>query len=69
MHDLVGAELVEGIALRLKWSNDRRELVRETVANHMQENSPIREADNASKSNLDKLSSTSQKGTDNERTT
>lgn len=55
MHDLVGAELVEGIALRLKWSNNRREVVRDTVLNHMKDNSPIRDADNASKSNLHRL--------------
>lgn len=46
-HDLLGAELVERIARQLKWSNDRREAVKELVLRHMQPNSPLREADTA----------------------
>lgn len=46
-HDLLGAELVERIARQLKWSNDRREAVKHLVLNHMQANSPLREADTA----------------------
>lgn len=46
-HDLLGAELVERIALQLKWSNDRRTEVKAVVLNHMQETSPLRDADNA----------------------
>jgi tRNA nucleotidyltransferase (CCA-adding enzyme) len=46
-HDLLGAELVERIARHLKWSNDRREVVKAHVLNHMQESSPLREADRA----------------------
>jgi putative nucleotidyltransferase with HDIG domain len=46
-HDLLGAELVERIARQLKWSNDRREEVKHLVFNHMQANSPLREADTA----------------------
>lgn len=46
-HDLLGAELVERIARQLKWSNERREAVKELVLNHMQPNSPLREADTA----------------------
>lgn len=49
MHDIVGSYIAEGIAARLKWSNQRRETVVETIYNHMREDSPIREADNASK--------------------
>lgn len=49
MHDIIGAEMAEGIALRLKWSNKRREIVIDTIRNHMRDESPIREADNASK--------------------
>jgi putative nucleotidyltransferase with HDIG domain len=49
-HDLLGAELVERIALHLKWSNDRREAVKGLVFNHMQPNSPLREADTAAHS-------------------
>lgn len=52
MHDIVGSYLAEGIAARLKWSNDRRETVVETILNHMKNESPIREADNASKCRL-----------------
>lgn len=50
MHDMVGSYLAEGIAARLKWPNERRETVVETICNHMRDDSPIRQADNASKS-------------------
>ena len=46
-HDLWGAELVTGIALYLKWSNDRRETVADLVLNHMRQNSPLRPYDDA----------------------
>lgn len=52
MHDIIGSYLAEGIALRLKWSNARRETVVETIKHHMEWTSPIRDADNASKSSL-----------------
>jgi len=52
MHDIVGSYIVEGIAARLKWSNDRTKTVVETVYNHMKDESPIREADNSSKTKL-----------------
>ena len=42
---LIGAELVQSIALRLKWSNERREAVKSLVLHHMDEDSPLREAD------------------------
>lgn len=52
MHDLVGSYIIEGIATRLKWSNARREAVTATVRDHMRDDSPIRDADNASKTRL-----------------
>ena len=52
MHDLIGSLVAEGICARLKFSNQRRETVVETIKTHMQANSPIRAADNASKSRL-----------------
>lgn len=51
-HDIVGAELALKIGRYLKWSNERIETVSETIRYHLQENSPIRKADNASKSKL-----------------
>ncbi len=51
-HDLLGGEMVQRIALHLKWSNDRREQVSEIVKNHLQDNSPLREADNKHKRDL-----------------
>lgn len=44
-HDLVGAEFVEKIARYLKWSNERRETVKNLVANHLKDDSPLREYD------------------------
>lgn len=44
-HDLIGAEIVQKYASYLHWSNDRRYAVANLVANHMCENSPLREAD------------------------
>jgi hypothetical protein len=44
--------IFEDIAARLKWSNQRRETVVSTIYNHMRADSPIREADNASKTSL-----------------
>lgn len=52
MHDIVGAYITEGIAARLKWSNDRKKCVVDTILHHLEEDSPIRSADNASKSKL-----------------
>ena len=48
-HDLVGADLVERIARHLKWSNERRETVKELVLNHLREDSPLKEADDKAK--------------------
>jgi tRNA nucleotidyltransferase (CCA-adding enzyme) len=44
-HDLLGAEIVEKIARYLKWSNDRRECVKNLVLNHLKDDSPLRQAD------------------------
>jgi putative nucleotidyltransferase with HDIG domain len=49
MHDLLGAEIAKSVGLYLKWSNARIEKVSETIFNHLRDDSPIREADNASK--------------------
>lgn len=51
-HDLVGAELADKIGGYLKWSNSRREVVSKMIFEHLQDSSPIRKADNASKSRL-----------------
>ncbi len=48
-HDVLGVELVERLALYLKWSKQRREDVRELVRDHLLETSPLREADAAAK--------------------
>lgn len=48
-HDLVGAEMVEKIGRYLKWSNERRETVKELVLNHMRDDSPLKEADRGAK--------------------
>lgn len=44
-HEAIGAEMVYGIAKRMKWSEERRKLVTELVRNHASEDSPLREAD------------------------
>ena len=44
-HDFLGAEMVDKIALYLKWSNDRHKQVRELVLNHLKDDCPIRQAD------------------------
>ena len=49
MHDIVGSYIAEGIAARLKWSNQRRETVVSTIRDPLRDDSPIRAADNGSK--------------------
>lgn len=44
-HDLLGAEMVERLARHLKWSNERREAVKELVFSHMADDSALREFD------------------------
>ena len=48
-HDLLGAELVERIALYLKWGNKRRGDVARLVRDHMLSDSPLRAADDVAK--------------------
>jgi tRNA nucleotidyltransferase (CCA-adding enzyme) len=48
-HDLLGADMVERIALTLKWSRARREHVHELVLRHLSADSPLRAADDANK--------------------
>jgi len=48
-HDLLGAEMVEKIARHLKFSNDRREQIKSIVLNHLNEDSPLKEADDLAK--------------------
>ena len=48
-HDALGAEMVERLALYLKWSKARRENVGALVRDHLLEDSPLREADAAGK--------------------
>ncbi len=48
-HDILGAEIVEKVARYLKWSNDRREKVIDLVLHHLEDNSPLRDADNRAK--------------------
>lgn len=48
-HDVVGAELIYGIGKRLKWANERIETVSDLIKNHLSDESPLRKADNASK--------------------
>lgn len=46
MHDIVGAELVTGIAARLKWSKARTQFVHNTVLHHITDpNNPLQDAD------------------------
>ena len=51
-HETVGAEMVYGIGKRLKWSDERIEAVRYLINNHLDDSSPLRKADNASKKEL-----------------
>lgn len=48
-HDLIGPEIIERIAKYLKWSNDRTATVKDLVLHHLEETSPLRDADNRSK--------------------
>lgn len=44
-HDLLGREFVEKYGRYLKWSNERRETVKNLVESHLMEDSPLRKAD------------------------
>jgi tRNA nucleotidyltransferase (CCA-adding enzyme) len=44
-HDMLGKEFVCKLATYLRWSNIRRDNIMNLVANHMDDNSPLRKAD------------------------
>lgn len=48
-HDFIGGEFVEKTASYLKWSNDRRDIVKNLVLNHLEDDSPLKEADERNK--------------------
>ena len=48
-HDILGHEMVMRLGGHLKWSNRRTRNVAALVRNHLSEDSPLREADNAEK--------------------
>ena len=49
-HEIIGEELVERLSRHLKFSNGRRQIVKEIVRNHIEdENSPIKKADDEAK--------------------
>jgi tRNA nucleotidyltransferase (CCA-adding enzyme) len=48
-HDLLGYEFAHKIATYLKWSNQRTKNVANLVLNHMDDNSPLKEADTKAK--------------------
>ncbi|CAH0190710.1 CCA tRNA nucleotidyltransferase [Rhodococcoides fascians] len=52
MHDVVGPYIAEGITARLKFSNSRRDTIVGTIRHHLEESSPLRMADNGSKTKL-----------------
>jgi putative nucleotidyltransferase with HDIG domain len=49
MHEVVGAEMVDSIARRLKFSNEMRTDLVAIIKNHLDDASPLREADNKHK--------------------
>lgn len=51
-HDDIGAELVYGIGKRMKWSNERLNEVQALIKHHLNDDSPLREADNSSKTKV-----------------
>lgn len=48
-HELVGAEMSLKISNYLKFSNERRDYIYETIKNHLRDDSPLRPYDNVSK--------------------
>ncbi len=44
-HDMVGAEMIIKLAKYLKWSNDRTKQVSDLVLKHLNDDSPLRDAD------------------------
>ena len=49
MHDKIGAEMARGIAFRLGWTPGRTERVLYLIGTHMDDDSPLRQADNCAK--------------------
>ena len=49
MHDKIGAKMARGIACRLKWPSDKTEKVISLIGGHMNNDSPLRQADNCAK--------------------
>ena len=48
-HDILGCDMVQRIAIHLKWSKERRDAVRDMVLNHGLDSCPIKKADDAAK--------------------
>ncbi len=48
-HDMVGAEIADKIGWHLRWSNERRETVVSLIRDHLRDDSPLKEADQAAK--------------------
>jgi tRNA nucleotidyltransferase (CCA-adding enzyme) len=48
-HEYLGAEFIDKIGKYLKWSNERLNVVSEIILNHMQEDSPLYDADTKAK--------------------
>jgi len=49
-HEIMGEEIVERLSRHLRFSNGRRQIVKEIVRNHIEdENSPIKKADDEAK--------------------
>lgn len=44
-HDYLGCDMVNRLAVHLKWSNDRRKEVSEIIKYHLREDSPLRPYD------------------------
>lgn len=55
-HEILGAEMVDKIAIHLKWSKDRREKVVNLVKNHLRDDCPLREYDNRCKKGVENVS-------------
>ena len=48
-HELLGGEVSDGVALRLRWSRQRQETVKKLIVGHLEQDSPLKEADNKGK--------------------
>ena len=52
-HELLGASLAEDVSRRLKFSNQRRQFIIETITTHLTPDSPLKAYDDAGKKRLD----------------